>query len=454
MKYYEFHDKRKHTKEKKRNKVVKILSGIFLIVAVGIFWGFVLAPKSVVVEKISPISDPVISPVIENHLGEVLTSRLEDAFTHDAIAALMSQTLPSEQLVKPYYAVNRYVITFKSTDEKGEPITITTQYFIPSVTEETEFPLYVFGSGTTGIGDICAPSNEVPEEANWANYRAHMLAYASQGYIVVFPDYEGFNNPQRVHHYFNAEMESKVLLDAARSLYKFSEGELLHAKPTSAIFLAGFSQGGHAAIAAKDYAPVYAPELTIRGIVSYAPASNVEALLREAPALAPYILYTYADLYGKDVIDPLSVLNEKWTGTLEQDVTNLCVDRIYNYYGSDATQIYSPAFHDVLFTGKLAVEYPAFSERLSKNYVGMEASTIPQLILQGDSDTIVSAQTVKDVTRKLCASGNPVIYNEYPNTNHFTVRQNSFKDSLLWMQNIRKGKSPDSNCKNLFEVAN
>ncbi len=276
-----------------------------------------------------------------------------------------------------------------------------------------------------------------------------MLAYASQGYIVVFPDYEGFNDSQRVHHYFNAEMESNVLLDAARSLYKFSDSELLHAKPTSAIFLAGFSQGGHAAIAAKDYAPMYAPELTISGIVSYAPASNVEALLREAPALAPYILHTYADLYGKDVIDPMKVLNEKWTGTFEQDVTNICVDKIYSYYGSDATQIYSPAFYDVLFTGKLATEYPAFSERLSENYVGMEASNIPQLILQGDSDTIVSAQTVRDVTRKLCASGNSVVYNEYPNTNHFTVRQNSFKDSLLWMQNILIDQRPPSNCDTL-----
>lgn len=382
----------------------------------------------------------------KNQLGEIITSSYENSFPISAINESNKRTLPASQNILPKYAVNQYLVTFTSLDEKNEPITITVQYFLPDVETTTKFPLYVFGSGTTGIGDNCAPSKEQPEVANWANYRAHMLSYASQGYIVVFPDYEGFNDPERIHHYFNSEMESKVLLDAARSFYKFSERESFPAKPSQDIFLTGFSQGGHAALSAKDFAREYAPELAIKGVIAYAPASNIEALLKEAPALSPYLFSAYADLYGRETIDPAQVLQSKWLTTLETDVKTLCVDTVYKYYGYDPKQIYTETFYDALFNAKLGEKYPKFKEMLDYNYSGTNKSEIPSLIVQGVTDPIVTAKTVKGVVKKLCESGNIITYIEYPNINHFKIRQISVTDTLTWMQTVLSDQIPTSNC--------
>jgi dienelactone hydrolase len=377
--------------------------------------------------------------------GKIVESLESEKYTTEQITIYNKQRLPSSQLISPKYAVDRYLVKFISYDHLDKPIVITAQYYVPEVNAARDFPLYVFGSGTTGIGDACAPSKEVPEVANWSDYKSHMLAYASQGYIVIFPDYEGFNDLNRIHHYFNAELESNVLLDAARSFYAFAVDKKLTARPAKEIFLSGYSQGGHAALAAKDMAKTYAPELTISGVIAYAPASNVEALLREAPSLAPYLTYAYADIYGKDVIDPANVLLPKWLVNLEKDVQSVCIDRAYQFYNGGAAGIYQTSFYDALFSNRLGERYPKFKEVLDKNFAGMDKSTVPSILLQGAEDPIVTANTVKGVFGRLCNSGNKVIYKEYPNINHFRIRQVSYLDALAWMKAVQDGKV-QSNC--------
>lgn len=411
--------------------------------------------------------DEYVNPITKkDERGEIIESTLSESFdisrikTINPVSPVSSQELvpqyPLEstssgalfmaQNLPPKYSVDKYIVKFNSTDENNKTITITSQVFIPEATDRESLPVYVFGQGTTGIGDNCAPSKEQPNIANWANYTAHMLAFSAQGYIVVLPDYEGFNDPGRIHHYFNSELESRVLLDATRAIYKLSEKEELVTEPADAVFLAGFSQGGHAALSAKDLAAKYAPQLPIKGIIAYAPASDVTALLKEAPALGPYVFYAYSDFYGKDTIDPQNVLQPKWLPNLERDVTSICVDEIYKTYGYDPRQIYTTEFYEALFNNNLENSYPKFKEALDKNTTGFQTSQIPIVIYQGLTDTIVTASTVKRVAKRLCDSGNNVTYREYSNIDHFKIRQISYRETLAWMQDRLNNKAPSNSC--------
>ena len=69
------------------------------------------------------------------------------------------------------YAVDSYRIRFMSTDFDGSPAEVTAQLFVPHLPVPMDRPLLVFGPGTTGIGDACAPSLEDNEGRHFGAYR-------------------------------------------------------------------------------------------------------------------------------------------------------------------------------------------------------------------------------------------------------------------------------------------
>lgn len=393
------------------------------------------------------------SPVVEDKRGSLIESTLLDTFTQAEIDRSNASFYSRAKIPKAIYDVDRYSISFNSTEDDGKPIIIKSQLFVPKMQEGTETPLYVFGQGTTGLGDRCAPSREVPEVSNWGNYRAHMLSYASKGYIVVFPDYEGFNDRARLHHYFNAELEAKVLLDATRATFNFFEKEELSVSPAESVFYAGYSQGGHAAFAVKDLASEYAQELPIKGVIGYGATTDMVALLKENPTLAPYVFYSYSDHYGKEIVDPEEYLLPTLIPTLRRDTITTCIGGIYKLYGYDAKNIYNPAFFDALYNDKLDEAYPSLKKVLDENSSGYSSSDIPSLVLQGTTDPIVTLKSQKEFLRKMCSKKNNLTYLEYQGVHHYQTRQVSFNDTIEWMQNITGGEIPESDCNEFIQTS-
>ncbi|MCB0155858.1 MAG: prolyl oligopeptidase family serine peptidase, partial [Anaerolineae bacterium] len=258
----------------------------------------------------------------------------------------------------------------------------------------------------------------------------------------------------RSHNYFIAELEASTLLDVTRSTYEIFNSNLLSnvvARPAQAIFYGGYSQGGHGAFAALDAASQYAPELPIKGIVGHATAPNVEALLRERPQLAPYIIYAYLNYYGAEVISPESVFQSNWLSTFYTDASTKCVDEAYQYYSGNPQAMYRPEFSDLLYGDRLGESFPAFKEVLDSNYVGGSIDTgVPVVLFHGAADDIVTPQTHNNFVARLCNQGKNVSYKLYPEINHFQTRQASFVDSITWMRNILNGQTPESQCSTFF----
>lgn len=379
---------------------------------------------------------------------KLINAEYSDTFTVESISRSSNGFYPVQSKLNPKYSVDRYIFTYTSQDTNENEIQIKGQLFIPQTSSGEQFPIYVFGQGTTGLGDQCAPSNEAPEISNWGNYRAHMLAYASQGFIVIFPDYEGFNDPNRIHHYFNSQLEANVLLDGTRAVFEFLDREDL-AKPLDAVFYAGYSQGGHAAFAVKDQIKQYAPEIPIKGVIGYGATTDMIALLKENPTLAPYVFYAYEDLYGNENVKPELYLQEEHLRTFRDDVINICIGDIYEKYGYDAQSIYSESFFSALYGNNLDKEYPEFYKLLIENSSGLEQNDIPALVLQGSNDPIVTVSSQKKFLNKICQNQTKLTYIEYPGVHHYQTRQVGIKDSIEWMKNIINGNVPPSDCDNL-----
>ncbi len=381
--------------------------------------------------------------------GTILEAQFVETVSVEDINALNAGFYPPDSLVDAQHAVDIYRLTLQTSTELGEAITGQADLFVPRVTEATPFPVFGYAPGTTGLGDGCAPSQEYTLGRQWGSYRTHMVSYAAQGFIGVLPNGMSYTDPERPHEYFIAELEAHMLLDAARAAYGFfatPPAEVL-AQPLDALFFAGYSNGGHTAFAAKDFAADYAPELPLSGVISHGATTNVEALLRESPIFTPYLIYAYRHFFGAEVISPEQVFLDEWLPTFDQDALTKCVDDIFVYYSSDPQGMYRPEFRAALLDGRLGEQYPLFKAVLDANYAGTFGGfDIPVAFFQGTGDYVVTPESQASFATLLCEQAQPVTYVSLPTVEHVNTRQVSFKATIAWMQGIVNGQVPQSNC--------
>ena len=312
--------------------------------------------------------------------------------------------------------------------------------------------MLLYGAGTTGLSDMCAPLNEFSSGKNWGAYHSYMLEYTAQGLIGILPNYQGFDDPDLDHPYFISEFQARALLDAARAAYHFfDESPQIPARPMEAVFMAGYSSGGHAAFAAKDFAASYAPELPFKGVIGHGPTTNVETLFKETAVFSPYIVQAYRDFYGPEVIDPADVFQDRWLVRFEADVMARCVDGLFSYYSSNAREMYRPEFREALFSNRLPVLFPAFRAAIEDNVAGLspDGVDIPVLILQGTADQIVTPPSQNQFAADLCRLGNHLTYISYPAVDHSDIRRASFRDTINWIESAAQGDLPESSCASL-----
>src|SRR5215467_5562489 len=121
--------------------------------------------------------------------------------------------------------------------------------------------------------------------------------FAAQGYIVVAPNYAGYDtSPLPYHPYLNADRRSKEMLDALHAARKalpsiFASGTQDNGK----LCITGYSQGGHLAMAT-----VKAAQLTGETVVASAPMSGPYAM----EAFGDAILFGSVNI-GSTVFMPL-----------------------------------------------------------------------------------------------------------------------------------------------------
>ena len=67
---------------------------------------------------------------------------------------LQAQFYPADNFLPAQYGVDRYKIRFRSRNELGHWVSIRAELFVPKVDTPTEFPVFVYGAGTTGINTL------------------------------------------------------------------------------------------------------------------------------------------------------------------------------------------------------------------------------------------------------------------------------------------------------------
>ncbi len=379
--------------------------------------------------------------------GEILEVSLVETLSPSSIDTLMPELFTDIPAPAARYTVDSYLMRLESTYLDGKPTPVTVQVFVPRFSGREKRIIYVFAPGTTGLRDACRPSREHIAGIHWGLYRTHVLSHAGQGTIGVLPDYMGFGDPDPSHRqpYMSVVAEGRVMLDAIRAVQEFLSRKYSQNVSGTAVFVAGFSQGGHAAFAAADLRARYAPKVRIDGIIGYGPSTDIEALFREFPVVAPMAIYTFSRIYGRDRFDPDRILAPRWAATLEKDVTRQCVGGMQSYYPAAARDLFRPEFAESLLNGTLKEKYPMIEKILRENSPGLSGHKVPALILEGSDDVVVSVKSQEAFVRALCRTGCPVTYSLYKGRRHDT-RQIGFKEARAWMERRARGERPETSC--------
>ncbi len=208
-----------------------------------------------------------------------------------------------------------YKLIYNTTDTQGEPTIASGAMFIPDV-PGCDFPVSIYQHGTIFL------KNEVPSNNNGeALIGKYMGAF---GFVGLLPDYLGLGESPGLHPYVHADTEASATIDMIRAAKEFCESEDISLNDQ--LFITGYSQGGHAAMAT-----VYEIETNLSDeftVTASAPASGPYDISGSqagpvssdqpyaSPEYLPYVIFSYQLAYGNLYDEPGDFLLAPYDETL------------------------------------------------------------------------------------------------------------------------------------------
>jgi len=240
-----------------------------------------------------------------------------------AFAAELNATATGQELLAltgaPTCGVDFYYIQYWTVGGASESATATGALMVPTGTGAQctgPRPIVLYAHGTTtdkayNIADITNPSNSEGQVV--------AAMFAAQGYIVVAPNYAGYDTSSLSYHPFlNGEQQSKDMIDALTAARTGLPQTLSAATSDSGkLFITGYSEGGYVAMATHKALQAAGQPVTASAPMSgpYALAAFFDAVFYGdvnigSTEFTPLITTSYQKAYGNiysattDVYEP------------------------------------------------------------------------------------------------------------------------------------------------------
>jgi pimeloyl-ACP methyl ester carboxylesterase len=306
-------------------------------------------------------------------------------------------------------------IQYVTTGVTGAGISATGLVLTPKTNKKHK--VVVWGHGTTGLADQCAPSNN--PGVFWEEARAAVAELLARGWTVAAPDYPGLGTPQP-HPYLVGVSEARSMIDSVRAARN------LDASLGTQYVIDGHSQGGQGALFANQMAPAYDGTLVLRGTASIAPVSGIELLAELIPG-TPGQGYLVMGLYGLNAVEPgfnpIAVLGTPAEQRLPVLQTGCLNEILAAYAGLTAGQLLTGGELPASWVNKL-VQYDEPAQT---------PPTTPVMIVQGTADEAVPAFLTDALRAKLAGQGAQLTYLEIAGGTHDSAVTDSRVQVADWI---------------------
>ncbi len=262
-------------------------------------------------------------------LIEKSPARLTSASAPELLALLTADSTGQEilQLIAaPKCGIDVHQLKYYTVDPLGASTTASGALMIPTGTDtacQGPRPILLYAHGT-----VAERAFNIADLTDGENAEGILLAaaFASQGYLVVAPNYAGYDSSSLSYHpYLHADQQSKDIVDAltaARSALPTSTAPLV--TDSGKLFITGYSEGGYVAMAAHRLLQQTGASVTASAPMSgpYALAAFGDAVyygrvVRSAPLFAAFITTSYQRAYGDIYASPAAAFESPYANGIE-----------------------------------------------------------------------------------------------------------------------------------------
>ena len=197
--------------------------------------------------------------------GRFVSATLLNSIPKTTVAALLSQLGVT---LKPTSGVAVYKILYETVDPFGGSVLASGALVMPDVITRA-LPLVSYQHGTI------ITKQDVPSRLS--TEIAIGVAFGSTDYLAVLPDYLGLGDSPGFHPYHHARSEATAVVDMLRAARRFCASNSIALNQQ--LFLCGYSQGGHATMAAhRELETFHTNEFTITGSTPMAGAYDMSGV--------------------------------------------------------------------------------------------------------------------------------------------------------------------------------
>lgn len=359
--------------------------------------------------------------------GQIYEYAVEELEIEPQLAALFSHD------VRMYRA--SYEMPFQ-----GDQINVSAAVFTPlSLNPQDEFPIVVFNHGTTFVR-TSAPSFK--DEISNIGY-----LLSSLGFIVLMPDYVGLGESQIMHPYCHAQSESDCGWHLVQAFVEsFSEFEI---NTNGNLFISGYSQGGHVAMAMamNDMPESLEDNLDL---IAVAPLSGpydmsgiqlpmtFQEISYSNPAYLFYILKGWNSIYGNIYEDFSEICFEPYASIIEPMLDGFhSADEINAECPDELTELFS----DELIQAVLSNPDHIIMQYASDNDVYEWVPTMPVQIRYCTQDEEVFYQNALTAESWMIENGAEyVIAYNVGDANHNDCALSAITNSMLWFYSLNNSE--------------
>jgi alpha-beta hydrolase superfamily lysophospholipase len=321
-----------------------------------------------------------------------------------------------------------WAVLYHSRDFQGRDVAVSGVVVTPpGAAGPGGRPVVVWGHGSAGLADQCAPSR-------WGLMGAFgpwLGGLLQQGVVVAATDYQGLGTPGPARSAIGLSA-GRAVLDVARA----ARG-LDGAGAGGRVVLHGHSEGGHAVLWAAELAAAYAPELQVLGVAASAPGAELAATLKLASdrpttvtSGAMLIVVAWSDAYRV----PLDVLTPAGRKAVDR-VRATCLEELAKDPEHAAVRL-----SDLLTT-------PPWPALLARNTPGHAATPAPILLAQGADDDRVTPAATGALVGRLCRVGDTVELRTWRDVGHFDLVEAASSDVAAWIGDRLAGRAARSTCR-------
>ncbi len=196
------------------------------------------------------------------------------------------------------FEVDGYKILYFTPNHNGDLVLCSGAIYLPKGTT-CPSPVLSWQHGTSA-NDTWAPSNI------YSDNNVIGVVAASHGYIVTMSDFIGLGDGVGFHNYVHADTEASSTIDLILlgKEFAYDKGVM----PSAQLFLIGYSQGGHATMAAvREIEQNYNTQLQVTASVPMAGPYSMSGAMRDLmesgmpypnPGYLPYVLFSYQNIYN------------------------------------------------------------------------------------------------------------------------------------------------------------